>query len=111
MNNLIIGILCLALSIFIFFFSPKEGRNLLGYKSPQQGMNKNIWKWSNRCFGILAIIGSSTYLLTTIVLKFLDIDDYNSIINQYGMIYIFACILVTELYTFIQSQKKNKSNS
>ena len=109
MDNLIIGIICLAYSLFISFFSPKEGKNMLGYKSPQQGINKNIWQWSNKCFGILAIIGSSIYLLTTIAFKILDIDNYYSVINRYGIVYIFLCIIITELYTFVQSQGKKQT--
>lgn len=81
---------------------------MLGYKSPQQGMHKNIWKWSNRCFGSLAIFGSSIYLLAAIILKILNISNYNGKINQYGIIYIFVCIIITELYTFVNSQKNKQ---
>ena len=82
---------------------------MLGYKSPQQGINKNIWQWSNKCFGILAIIGSSIYLLTTIAFKILDIDNYYSVMNRYGIVYIFLCIIITEIYTFVQSQRKKQT--
>ncbi len=105
MDNLIVGIICLTYSLFIYFFSPKEGKNMLGYKSPQQGMHKNIWKWSNKCFGILVLLGSSIYLIITITMRFFNISKYNSIINRYGIIYIFLCIIITEIYTFVNSHK------
>lgn len=109
MDNLIIGILCLALSLFIFFISPKEAKNMLGYKSPQQRIRKSsVWKYSNKCFGILVLIGSFIYLLATIITRILSISEYNNKINQYGIIYIFICIGLTELYTFIRSQKERK---
>lgn len=46
MSNLLIGVLCMLFSLFLFFLSPKENKNMFGYKSPQQGFHKNIWKWS-----------------------------------------------------------------
>mgnify|MGYP000935694320 CR=1 FL=1 len=105
MNNLIIGLLALAFSLFICFLSPKEGKNVLGYKSPQQGTHKNIWKWSNRFFGVLAIIGSVIYIIITIVFKILSIKEYNNKLNLYGMVYIFLCIIATEIYTFVKASK------
>lgn len=105
MNNLIIGIVCFVFALFLYFLSPSEGKNMLGYKSPQQGTHKNIWKWSNKCFGILAIAGASIYLLAAIILRILSIGEYDSKINLYGMIYIIICIIITETYTFIRSQK------
>ena len=109
MNNFIIGIVCLALSFFIFFLSPNEAKNILGYKSPQQRIRKsNIWKHSNKCFGILALIGSFIYLLAAIITRILSINEYNNTINQFGIIYIFICIALTELYTFIRSQKERR---
>ncbi len=109
MDNLIVGILCLAFSIFIYFLSPKEGENMLGYKSPQQGMHKDIWKCSNKCFGILALFGSSIYLITTIIFRIFNISEYNKNINHYGLIYVFICIIITEVYTFANSHKQHKN--
>lgn len=108
MSNLFIGILCMLLSLVIFFYSPQEGSNMLGYKSPQQGKNKKIWYWSNKCFGILAIIGSAIYLILSLILKFMEITLYDHTINSLGLAYIFICIIITEVYTFICSHKKAK---
>lgn len=106
MSNLLVGVLCLLFSLFLFFLSPKENQNMFGYKSPQQGFHKNIWKWSNRCFGLLAMIGSAIYLITAVILAFLEIHKYDAMINRIGLVYIIICAIVTEIYTFILSRKK-----
>lgn len=106
MSNLFIGVLCMMFSLFLFFLSPKENKNMLGYKSPQQGFNKNIWKWSNKCFGLLAMIGSAIYLIIAAVLAFLEIRKYDAMINSIGLAYVIICVIVTEIYTFIISHKK-----
>ena len=104
MSNYIIGLLCFVLAVWITFFSPKEGRNIFGYKSPQ-GMNKNIWKWSNKCFGILAMIGSFLYLLITLIAQLLGQDQFSNEINKYAILYIFVSIIITEVFTFVRSRK------
>jgi uncharacterized membrane protein len=111
MGNLYIGIICFVVSIYLFFFSAKEENNILGYKSVLHRPNKNIWRWSNKCFGTLAIIGSSIYLIVTIIFRVLSITDYNSLVNEFGVAYIFICIFITEVYTFVRVQKsKNKKD-
>lgn len=104
MSNYIIGVICLALSIWTCFFSPREGMNMLGYKSPQ-GMHKNIWKFSNKCFGIFGIVGSSLYLLINLIFKILGLSDYYNDINKYAIIYIYVSIIITEIYTFVRFHK------
>ena len=106
MSNLSIGVLCMIFSLFLFFWSPKEDKNMFGYKSSQQGFNKNRWKWSNKCFGFLALIGSAIYLITAVILAFLEIRKYDAMINRIGLVYVIICVIVTEIYTFIISRKK-----
>jgi hypothetical protein len=52
MNDIFYGLIFLCYGIFLFFFSAKEKKNMLGYKSLQQNMHKDIWKWTNQCFGL-----------------------------------------------------------
>ena len=61
MKDIYIGLICLCFSFFLFFYSPKDPKNMLGYKSLQQNMHKDIWKWTNECFGLLALVGSILY--------------------------------------------------
>ena len=103
MRNLVIGIVCILFSLFLFFLSPKENKNMLGYKSPQQGLNKNVWKWSNKCFGVLAIVGSSIYLIATIILLLSGNDKYGDMINRIGLVYTIISVIITEIYTLILS--------
>lgn len=79
---------------------------MFGYKSPQQGLNKNIWKWSNKCFGLLAMIGSAIYLMIAVILALLEIHKYEAMINSIGLVYVIICVIVTEIYIFIISRKK-----
>lgn len=109
MSNLTIGILCLALSLLQYFYSPKN-ISILGYKSLQLSTHKNIWKWSNKCFGLLAIIGSTIYLLASIILSVLSINEYDSIMNDYGIAYILVCVFITEIYTFVCAHKSKNKN-
>lgn len=102
MNNVIIGILCLILALYIFYQSPKEGKNMLGYKSPQQGIHKNIWKWSNKCFGFLAIVGSAIYLFIVVIFMYQGVVVYNTKLNYYGLIYILISVIITEIYTLLR---------
>ncbi|WP_455716569.1 hypothetical protein [Anaerosporobacter sp.] len=44
MENIVIGIIAIVFAIFLHFISPNEEGNMLGYKSPQLGTNKKIWK-------------------------------------------------------------------
>lgn len=106
MSNLIIGIVCMAVACFLFFLSPKEDKNMFGYKSPQQGLNKNVWKWSNKCYGLFAIVGSAIYLISAIVLLALRITQYNALLNKMGLAYIFVSIILTEICTYILSLRK-----
>lgn len=106
MSNLVIGILCMVFALFLFFLSPKEAKNMFGYKSPQQGLNKNVWKWSNKCFGLLAIIGSTIYLISAIVLMVLGIHKYSVLLNKVGLVYIVISVIITEMYTFMVSYKR-----
>ncbi len=108
MGSIGFGILFLVFSVFLYFISPIYKKNMLGYKSMQQGMYKDIWKMSNKCFGLLAMIGSSIYLAMAITFKILDMKHYNALLNQCGIFYILLSILVTEVYTFISSQKRKK---
>lgn len=103
MSNLTIGILCMIFSLFLFFLSPKENKNALGYKSPQQGLNKNVWKWSNKCFGLLAIIGSFVYIITTVILIAMNLQEYGMLQNKIAVAYIILSVIITEVYTFVHS--------
>ncbi len=101
MNNLTIGIICFAMSLFLYFYSPKN-ISILGYKSPQLGTHKKIWKWSNKCFGFLAIIGSAIYLFLSIIFRIANICEYDRIMNKFGIAYSLICIIITEVYTFVR---------
>ena len=83
MNNLGMGILFLCFSLFLRFYSPREKGNMLGYKSPQQGMRRNVWFWSNRCFGKLALAGSAVYLAASIILLILGKTEMAYKLNLY----------------------------
>ena len=72
---------------------------------PTKGMNKNIWKWSNKCFGILEMIGSFLYLLLTLIVQLLGKDQFSNEINKYAILYIFLSIIVTEVFTFVRSRR------
>lgn len=89
-------------TVFVFL-SPKENKNILGYKSPQQGLNKNVWKWSNKCFGLLALIGSIVYLVATVVLMVMNLQEYGILQNKIAVIYIILSVIITEVYTFVCS--------
>ncbi len=61
MDGIFYGVLFLGyglLLLFFFFFSSKEKRNMLGNKSLQQNLHKEIRKWTNQCFGLFAIVGA-----------------------------------------------------
>lgn len=55
------------------------------------------------------MIGSAIYLILSLILKFMEITLYDHTINSIGLAYIFICIIITEVYTFICSHKKVKS--
>lgn len=84
---------------------------MFGYKSPQLGLNKNTWKWSNKCFGVLIFIGGMVYLISSIVLSTLNLEQYNSLLNKIGLVYILVNVVITEVYIFIRSRKKLKFRS
>lgn len=104
MNSIIIGIVSIAIACFLIFLSPQE-KNMFGYKSPQQGLNKNTWKWSNKCFGVLIFVGATAYLISSIVLLALNLGQYNSLLNKIGVAYILVSVVITEVYIFIRSRK------
>ena len=93
------------MSMFICFYSPRE-ENILGYKSLQLGTNKNVWKWSNRCFGIISIIGSLILLSVDIIGRIRN-DNYN--LYKYILLYIIFAFIITEVYVIIK-KLKNRSN-
>lgn len=103
MNTIYIGLICLGLSIFLIFYSPKEKKNMLGYKSFQQNMHKDVWKWTNRCFGFLTLIGSFIYL-TLSILETLGIIHFVNL-NKYALYYILFSIVVTESYALVKRIK------
>lgn len=111
MSNINIGLICLGMSIFILFFSPKESykNNALGYKSPQLNTHKNIWFWTNKCFGLLALLGSILYLLISVVLVLTGHVGFSTTMNKYLLIYIGLSIVLTEIYGLTKklSDKKN----
>lgn len=109
MKNIYIGLICLAFSLFICFFSAKEGYNALGYKSPQLNTHKKIWFWTNRCFGILTIIGSALYLLISILaLLVLKNEAFLWTLNKLGLIYIVIAFVITEVYAFTKNIQDKK---
>ena len=77
---------------------------MLGYKSLQQNTHKDIWKWTNECFGLLATVGSIIYLIISIILEFRDIS-YSSRLNFLGLVYIFISFIITECYALIRKHK------
>lgn len=97
MNDIFYGLIFLCYGIFLFFFSAKEKKNMLGYKSLQQNMHKDIWKWTNQCFGLLAIVGSVIYLITSIIQEVQNITLAYSM-YKYVLVYIGTSILITECY-------------
>lgn len=105
MMNLCIGLICLVFSLFLFFFSPKEKNNMFGYKSLQLNTHKMIWYWSNKCFGLLLMIGSILYIIGAVILKFNQKFEFSSTLNKYGLCYIFIIFVITELYTFAKQYK------
>jgi hypothetical protein len=110
MKNIYIGLICLCYSAFLFFLSPKEKKNMLGYKSFQQNMHKDIWKWTNECFGLLTLVGSFIYLTISIILEIKDIS-FSSELNKYGLIYIIISFVLTECYGLIQSYRNKKTDT
>lgn len=102
MSNIYIGLICLGMSIFILFFSTKESYryNALGYKSPQLNTHKNIWLWTNKCFGLLALIGSTLYLVVSLILILSGNVNFAITMNKYGLVYIVLSIIITEIYAF-----------
>lgn len=94
MNQTIILCICFFASLFLFFYSPKE-KNILGYKSLQQNLDSNVWKWSNKCFGGLSLLGS-------ILFSIIHMYNKDMILFKYILIYILISFVITELYVFIQ---------
>ncbi len=110
MSNINLGIGFVILGILVYWFAPNSPHNL-GYISLQLGRNKNIWKWSNRFFGRLWLIGSIIFLITAIILKISDVGKpkINNWVEGIFFIYIIISIIITEIYIFIKTQKiKNR---
>ena len=80
---------------------------MFGYKSFQQGMHKEIWKWTNQCFGLLIMIGSIVYLIISIVLQVKGIS-YSARLTKYGFIYVVISFVLTECYGVIQRYRNKK---
>ncbi|HHV13301.1 MAG TPA: hypothetical protein GXX75_23805 [Clostridiales bacterium] len=78
---------------------------MLGYKSVQLRSHKNIWKWSNRCFGMLSIIGSSLFLLVDVIGRVIN-KKYD--LYKYVLLYILFAFIITEAYVLIKKLKDNK---
>lgn len=76
---------------------------MLGYKSLQQNMHKDIWKWTNQCFGLLTLIGSIIYLTFSII-ETLGIIHFANL-NKYGLFYIVFSFVVTECFAFVKRTK------
>ena len=107
MKGSYIGLICLCYSLFLLFLSPKDKKNLFGYKSLQQNMHKDIWKWTNECFGILTLVGSIIYLTLSIILEINDIS-ISSQLNKYSLIYIVFSFILTECYGLVKRYSKNR---
>ena len=80
---------------------------MFGYKSLQQGMHKDIWKWTNQCFGLLMIVGAIVYLAFSSVLYSKGIS-FSKELNRYGLIYIVLSFVITECYAMIR-RHRNKN--
>ncbi len=107
MKTIYIGLICLFYGFYLFFLSPKEKKNMFGYKSFQQNMHKDIWKWTNECFGLLILAGSIIYLTFSIVFEINDIS-FTARLNQYGLFYILSSIVLTECYGSYKRYKNKK---
>ncbi len=70
---------------------------MFGYKSLQQNMHKDIWKWTNECFGLLTLFGSMVYITLSIILELKGIS-ISSRLNMYGLFYIVFSFILTECY-------------
>ncbi len=107
MKAIYIGLICLCYSLFLFFLSPKEKKNILGYKSLQQNIHEDIWKWTNECFGLLTLFGSIIYLTFSVLLEIKDIS-FSARLNMYGLVYIIISFVLTECYGLIKRYKHKK---
>jgi uncharacterized membrane protein len=101
MDGIFYGAVFLCYGIFLLFFSGKEKKNMLGYKSLQQNLHKEIWKWTNQCFGLLAIVGAVVYLIISVIQEVKNITLPFSL-YKYVLVYIGLSILITECYGLIK---------
>lgn len=101
MKGIMIGLICLCFGLFLFFVSPKEKKNMFGYKSLQQGMHREIWKWTNQCFGLFIMVGSIVYLAFSIAYGANGISFFTKL-NRYGLFYIVISFVLTEAYGLIR---------
>ena len=108
MKAIYIGLIFLCYSLFLLFLSPKDKKNMFGYKSLQQNTHKDIWKWTNECFGLLTLAGSILYLALTIIFEVNNISLSRKL-NKYGLIYIIISFVITECYGFIKRYKIKKN--
>lgn len=111
MVNILIGVFYIAMSSYILFFSSTDKPNVLGYKSLQINIHKNIWLWTNKCFGIFSLIGSILYLLISVILLLTENSEYLAVINKYGLYYILISFVITEIYAFWKKVKDNQENT
>ncbi len=107
MSNINLGVGFVILGILVYWFSPNSPHNL-GYVSLQLRRNKNVWKWANRFFGRLCLIGSVIFLITAIVLKVFNTGKLQN--NNWAMVifltYIIVSVIITEIYISIKIQQQ-----
>ncbi|MDF2512270.1 MAG: hypothetical protein K0S04_2136 [Herbinix sp.] len=82
---------------------------MLGYKSLQQNMHKNIWRWTNECFGLLTLVGSIIYVAISVYLEANDI--LFSKLPMYGLLYIVISFVITECYAFYKRYTDKNINA
>lgn len=80
---------------------------MFGYKSLQQNMHKDIWKWTNECFGLLTFVGSIIYIICSIILEKKDIP-FSPRLNIYALVYLTICVVLTECYGVYKRYKNKK---
>lgn len=82
---------------------------MLGYKSLQLKKHKDVWKWTNQCFGLLTLIGSISFLVFLSILKIQGEGTSLSGIKVF-LYYILFCFVITECYAYIQRKKATESS-
>lgn len=105
MTNFYIGFLILGCSLFLLFLSPKEKNNIFGYKSLQLNTHKDIWKWTNQCFGLLILFGSVGFLLYLSILKIQGIEASLDVSLDLIKLYLLFSLVITECYAWVKKYK------